>query len=98
LAARLLKRRWTFYIPPQHLFFFNKKTITETLKRAGFEPIAFFRIGKWVSLSYALHLAKTSSESRFASILIPIVETLHLGSLPLYLPIGDNMVVVARKK
>jgi len=98
LAEKILKRRWTFYIPPQHLFFFNKKTITETLNRAGFEPVTFFRIGKWLSLSYVLHLAKTSSESRFASILIPIVETLHLGSFPLYLPLGDNMVVVARKK
>lgn len=42
LAARILKRRWTFYIPPQHTFFFNKKNFTETLKQAGFAPFSFF--------------------------------------------------------
>ena len=97
LAARLLKRRWTFYIPPQHLFFFNKKTITETLQRAGFTPVTFFRIGKWLSLSYILHLAKTSGESGIASSLLNIVEALRLGSLPLYLSMGDNMIVIAKK-
>jgi SAM-dependent methyltransferase len=97
VAARILKRRWTFYIPPQHLFFFNKKTITETLKRAGFEPITFFRIGKWLSLSYVLHLASTSGESSLAPILQRIVTALHLGSFPLYIPLQDNMVVIARK-
>jgi len=97
LAARLLQRRWTFYIPPQHLFFFNKKTITETLRRAGFAPLSFFRIGKWVSLSYVLHLASTSSESALAKFLLPIVEYLGLSRIPLYLSMGDNMVVIARK-
>jgi len=97
LAARFLKRRWTFYIPPQHLFFFNKKTITETLQRAGFVPLSFFRTGKWLSLSYVLHLAKTSGESGIASSLLNIVEALRLGSSPLYLSMGDNMVVIAKK-
>jgi len=97
LAAKVLKRKWTFYIPPQHLFFFNKKTITETLKRSGFEPVTFFRIGKWLSLSYILHLAKTSGESTAASLLEGCVDFFRLGSIPLYLPMGDNMVVIARK-
>jgi len=97
LAANILKRRWTFYIPPQHLFFFNKKTITETLQRTGFAPVTFFRIGKWLSLSYILHLAKTSGESKVASVLLKIVEALRLGSISLYLPMGDNMVIIARK-
>ncbi|KKS88428.1 MAG: Methyltransferase type 12 [Microgenomates group bacterium GW2011_GWC1_43_11] len=97
LAAKVLKRRWTFYVPPQHLFFFNKKTITQTLDKAGFAPILFFRIGKWLSLSYMLHLAQTTGESRVAAVFEKIIDALHLGSLPLYLPMGDNMVVIARK-
>lgn len=98
LAAKILKRRWTFYIPPQHLFFFNRETITETLKRAGLVPVTFFRIGKWLSLSYVLHLAQTTGESRVAALLTRLTHIFHLGPLPLYLPMGDNMVVIARKK
>jgi len=97
-VAKILGRRWTFYIPPQHLFFFNRQTLTDLLEQSGFAPVAFYRIGKWVSLSYVLHLAKTSGESRIASYVQTIVETLRLGSIPLYLPMGDNMVVVAKKR
>ncbi len=98
LAAKILKRRWTFYIPPQHLFFFNTKTISDILSASGFVPVMFFRIGKFLSLSYILHLAKTSGESSIASFLERIVEFLRIGYIPLYLPMGDNMVVIARKK
>ena len=97
LAAKILKRRWTFYIPPQHLLFFNRQTITETLGQAGFVPISFSRVGKWLSLSYVLHLARTTGESSIANFLQPMVDVLHLGSLPLYIPMGDNMVVMAKK-
>jgi len=93
--AKFLKNRWTFYIPPQHLFFFNKKTMQEVLYQAGFSIVRTFRIGKWVSLSYVLHLAKVSSHSHLAAYLIPIVRMLHLGNVPLYLPVMDNIVVIA---
>lgn len=97
VAARLLKRRWTFYIPPQHLFFYHKQAMTAVLKAAGFKPVAFYRVGKWLSLSYVLHLAGTSGESRIGSLLERVVERLHLGSLPLFIPLQDNMVVIAKK-
>lgn len=95
--AKILRKRWTFYIPPQHLFFFHKKTLVTVLHRAGFTPVHAFRIGKWVSLSYALHLAKVSSYSRLAELVIPIVKTLRLGAIPLYLPLQDNMVIIAQR-
>ncbi len=98
VAARIMKRRWTFYIPPQHLFFFDRTTVTRALNQAGFTPVAFFRIGKWLSLGYVLHLAQTSGESSLAAVLQRMVSFLHLGSFPLYIPMMDNMVVVARKQ
>ncbi len=97
-TAKLLGRRWTFYIPPQHLFFFNRKNFTTLLLESGLEPVRWFRVGKWLSLQYIFHLARTTGESGFAKWLYPLIEALPLGRIPLYLAMGDNMVVIARKK
>ncbi len=97
-AAKLLGRRWTFYIPPQHLFFFNRKNFTTLLLESGLEPVTWFRVGKWLSLQYIFHLARTTGESGFAKRLYPLMEALPLGRIPLYLAMGDNMVVIAKKK
>lgn len=97
-AAKLLGRRWTFYIPPQHLFFFNRKNFTTLLLESGLEPVRWFRVGKWLSLQYIFHLARTTGESGFAKWLYPLMEALPLGRIPVYLAMGDNMVVIAKKK
>lgn len=97
LTAKLLGRRWTFYIPPQHLFFFNASNLTELLDQSGLVPVGWFRVGKWLSLQYIFHLARTTGESRFASWLYPIMETFPLGRIPLYLSMRDNIVVIAKK-
>ncbi len=96
--ARILGRRWTFYNPPQHLYFFNHDNLIKLLEKKGFEPVSWMRIGKWLSLRYVLHLARTGGESVFAEFLYRLTDLLGLGKLPLYLPTYDNMVVIARKK
>lgn len=95
--AKILKRRWTFYIPPQHLFFFNKKLLTQILSKNDLTPLKWFRIGKWLSLRYILHLARTTGESKIAQKLYQFAEQFHFGRIPLYLPLRDNIVVIARK-
>lgn len=95
--GKMLGRRWTFYTPPQHLYYFNRTNLTKLLWKKGFEPVAWMRIGKWLSLRYVLHLARTGGESTVAEYLYRFVNLLRLGKLPLYLPVKDNMVVIARK-
>ncbi|MBI3955713.1 class I SAM-dependent methyltransferase, partial [Candidatus Gottesmanbacteria bacterium] len=41
LMARMLGRRWTFYNPPQHLYYFNRHNLTKLLEQKGFEPVAW---------------------------------------------------------
>jgi len=97
-AARVLKRRWTFYIPPQHLYFFDKQTMIATFERSGLQALDWSHIGKWLTLRYVLHLARTTGESKLAEFLYPLVRKLGIDSMPLYIPIRDNMVVIAKKK
>ncbi len=97
IMAKILRRRWTFYIPPQHLFFFNKDLLSTLLMNEKFRPFLWFRVGKWLSLRYILHLARTTGESRFADVLYRFVDFLHLGRISIYLPVRDNMIVISRK-
>lgn len=97
-AARVLGRRWTFYIPPQHLFFFNRKNLSLLFSRLGFVPLGWTRTGKWLSLRYILHLARTTGESIIAKWLYELVRAAHVGHLPLYIPMRDNIIVTVRKK
>lgn len=96
--ARIMGRRWTFYNPPQHLFFFNKKTLTTLLGNIGMIPVHWFNIGKWLSLEYVLHLAATAAESKVGNVLYHWAKKSPIGRLPLYLPARDNMIVIAKKQ
>ncbi|MDP1721727.1 MAG: class I SAM-dependent methyltransferase [Candidatus Gottesmanbacteria bacterium] len=98
IFAKILGRRWTFFSPPQHIHYFNRVNMATLLRKKGFEPVLWTRIGKWLSLRYVLHLARTGGESKIAEYLYRFVNILRLGELPLYLPVRDNMVVIARKK
>lgn len=97
LMAKVLKRKWTFYIPPQHLFFFDKKTMATLLAKYNLRVIEWFRIGKWLSLRYVLHLARTTGESKLAHHLYTLMHRWRAHNVPLFLPVGDNMVAVIRK-
>jgi SAM-dependent methyltransferase len=98
LSAKILGKHWTFYTPPQHLMFYHRKGITEVLEKSNFEPFYWYRIGKWLSLSYVLHLAVTSADWPLLKGINDIVRKLHLESIPVYLPMYDNFAVIARKK
>jgi SAM-dependent methyltransferase len=97
VMAKVLKRRWTFYIPPQHLFFFNKTTLTTLLGAHGLVPVEWFRIGKWLSLGYVLHLARTTGESLVAKHIYSLMKRWKAEMFPLYLPVRDNMIAIVKK-
>lgn len=96
-AAKAFGRRWTFYNPPQHLFFFNKANLVLLLSKSGLTPVYWFRIGKWLSLRYLLHLATTVGENPFAHSILLFSNRLKIEKTPLYVPLHDNMVVIAKK-
>jgi len=97
-AAKIMKRRWTFFIPPQHIFFFDRKNVTSLLRRAKLKPRTWYRVGKWLSLGYILHLARTTGESKIARVVYKFVKGTILMRLPFYVPMKDNMVILANKQ
>ena len=52
LWAKIMGRRWPAIVPPEHLFYFNKKNLKILLNKEDFEIIEISKIGKKFSLSY----------------------------------------------
>ena len=48
--ARLMKKRWPFIIPDEHLFLFSQKSLNYILKRNGFRSIYSQRIGPFIHI------------------------------------------------
>ena len=94
--AKLAKHHWTFYIPPQHLYFFNRQNISTLLEKNHFKPLTIGKIGKWLSMEYVLHLAETAAMLPFSRQAQWIAKKTGTHRIPVYLPIGDNMVVIAQ--
>lgn len=95
--ARILGKNWHFYAPPQHLFFFNQKTITQLLTQAGFEVLKIEKHGKWVSLRYLFHMMRYIQKQSIGDFLYSKVSNNKMGKFPLYLKFYDNMIVYAKK-
>ena len=85
------------FYPSSALILFDRITLTEALRRAGLKPVQWYRIGKWLSLGYVLHLGRTTGESKVASYLYRLVGNTIFARLPVYIPMMDNMVVLAEK-
>jgi SAM-dependent methyltransferase len=54
-VARLCGRRWRLMTPPEHLFFFDRATMTRLLERAGFEVVLLDRPWKLVPVGLIVH-------------------------------------------
>src|SRR5262249_5895315 len=54
ILSRLMGSAWRLMTPPQHVFFFSRRTMRATLSRAGFRVVQVSRPVKFVPLSLVL--------------------------------------------
>lgn len=98
LFAKICGKRWYIMIPPTHLYFFNKRTITALLNKAGFEILKIERPGKLVPLklcffrlSYIFDNALINAFSRY------LLQS-RLGNIKIYYNFYDVMTIYSQKK
>jgi SAM-dependent methyltransferase len=96
LLPRLRGARSRIFNPPQHLFFFSRRTLDACLRRAGFDVVGHSADRKVVSLRYVLHLQSSLAPGSWWHPLVRWFMRLPVNpSLPLWIP--DNVVIFARK-
>jgi SAM-dependent methyltransferase len=90
LAARLMGRHWRLMTPPQHLWFFTPRTLTQVLARAGFRVLSCEHPWKRVPLGLLAYQASRKLG------LQALVQKLPLPDLGVPVNLFDAMRVVAR--
>jgi len=95
LLAKLLGGRWHAIKPPEHLFYFNKKSISILADKSGFDlvdfkwSIRYRRIGKIIE-----HLAAISFFGKALKKIVP--TTIKNWTIPF--GVGDEMLVILKTR
>ncbi len=98
LYARIMGIKWHLVVPPEHIHYFNEKSICLLLERNGFEVQMVTRIGKKFTVEYVLNmLFKWLKIQLFQTIATKIKGT-KIGTFSFPINFHDNMFVLAKKK
>jgi 2-polyprenyl-3-methyl-5-hydroxy-6-metoxy-1,4-benzoquinol methylase len=98
--SKISGKRWHAYLPPEHWMYFNKRSLRKILEMAGFEVVFFRVISKSFTFGYIYMTISNSPQ-------IPMIIRRSLGfinnfiplsrvKLKVYLPLFDNLTVVAK--
>lgn len=100
LFARICRMKWHAYLPPEHWYYFNKRSLGKLLNDCGFTVLESRNLSKSFKVSYILQTVANSPQ--FPSVVRVISKTSLkiLGSLAhrvqIRLPLFDNLYTIAR--
>ena len=97
LWARVWKKNWHAFVPPQHLFYFSAKNLTSILEKNGFQVIYVAHHGKWFAVPYILRLLYSWTGLNFFSKLAEWSSKSFLRNFAIPINVRDTLVLVARK-
>jgi SAM-dependent methyltransferase len=98
LTARLMRRRWAFMTPPEHLGFFNESSLRFLLERdSGLTILSSESSGKWANLGFLVYKLGRVFPGVVPARLVEQLRDSPLGTAAMYVPTADIRYVVARK-
>ena len=92
--SRLQGRQHRIYNPPQHLYYFSRKTMTAMAERAGLRVVRVEPDLKVTTLHYVLHIAKNLVDIPLLARIFELVMRL-VPNLQVRMKLIDNLVVYA---
>jgi len=98
LVARLLGRRWHAILPPEHLYYFDRKNMRSLLEETGFEVVLVKTIGKWFTIKYIFKTLHQSTRMNFFLKVSSLCSGWPLSKISIPINLYDSMFVLARKK
>lgn len=97
IFARLMGKKWHSIIPPEHLWYFTRKSLGMILESIGFEHIEFRSPLKMFRFRYFTTVLSRSDNWQWLRRIQPWLEKSWLGKIIIPIPIFDNFQVIARK-
>jgi SAM-dependent methyltransferase len=100
--ARICGYRWHAYLPPEHWFYFNRKSISRLLEQTGFQVIEMGNLSKSFTVSYILKTISNSPQfPKQVRFLADTAIKLLRGwshNVKVKVPLYDNLYVIAALK
>ncbi len=98
LFARILKSRWPFMTPPEHLCFFSKRSMQRLADTLDMELIAWKSKGKWANVGFILYKFNRVSSVKIPKKIIGLFQQTFLSKWKIYVPTCDVQYAVLGKK
>jgi 2-polyprenyl-3-methyl-5-hydroxy-6-metoxy-1,4-benzoquinol methylase len=99
VVARLMQRRWAFMTPPEHLGFFNRRSLDHVLgKDLGLEIVVSSASGKWANLGFLVYKLRRVFPDVVPAKLVDRFGKSAAAALSVYVPTLDVRYVAARKR
>lgn len=96
--AKLSGKFWAFLTPPEHLCFFDKKTMKYLFDESHKTKVdKWFSRGKWVNFGFLLYKLKRIFPWMVPKFAIRMFQKGILGKFSLYIPTGDVQYVAIKK-
>lgn len=97
LCARIMGRKFYAFIPPTHLFYFNRTALAMALEKASFDITFFKHLGHLMFLSSVFYrLSRGRRDSVFFK-LYKLIDGTWLGHRKIYKNLHDIVTVFAKK-
>lgn len=97
-TARLMRRRWAFMTPPEHLGFFSRPSLTFLLEEdLGLRTTSSQTSGKWANVGFLVYKLGRVFPGVIPQGLTRRVQQSPLGRAAMYVPTADIRYVTARK-
>lgn len=97
LWAKLFGKYWHSIIPPEHLFFYSKKSLELLLEQAGFEIIEINKIGKMFSLPYIFKTLSYWQKIKLWAFLERFFNKPFWNKIAIPINLRDNIFLIAKK-
>ncbi len=97
-TARVMQRYWAFMTPPEHLGFFNHRSLTRLLEKdLGLQSERLFSTGKWVNVAFLIYKLRRVMPALVPQFVAKGIRKTPLARAMVYVPTGDIQYAVARK-
>ena len=96
-VAVLMKRRWAFMTPPEHLTFFNKSSLTRMLEVLQLKTLRWFSRGKWANIGFITYKLGRVFPSLKNGKVYEAIRKSRIAGLCIYVPTGDVQYILAIK-
>lgn len=92
LTAKLFGSKWAFMTPPEHLCFFDKRSIEELAYKLDGKVFYWDTKGKWVNIAFLFYKIKRVFPSLVPQYFIDFLRK-YFSRISLYIPTGDIQYV-----